>query len=322
MSIFACAPTKAILCGEHFVVHGERAISIPCNLKNCVELSKKRGSDTLYIRGKNGALKLSLDGEAVGSSTLQSLAPIYFEVLKLADIKTHPALDMVIHYSDAPKGMGNSASIACAAAKALSKYFRLKLTKNQLFELTQMSEKVSHSNPSGIDAKTVVEGKAQLFRRGTDCSPPKFKQIYIRLPQSCVFLIVDTSMEKIAQAKTSRLVHKFTKYLIGNPSEKEIRLTYRKILRGFLVELRRKKQEPQAIGNLMNENHKLLRDAGVSSKSIEKAIDVLMAQPGVFGCKLTGAGGMGGAVLALVKKSRIPDIAVSLSANGFRSFTI
>ncbi|MEM2963401.1 MAG: hypothetical protein QXN01_02830 [Candidatus Anstonellales archaeon] len=59
-----------------------------------------------------------------------------------------------------------------------------------------------------------------------------------------------------------------------------------------------------------------------SRKLSEKAIDVLMAQPGVFGCKLTGAGGMGGAVLALVKKSRIPDIAVSLSANGFRSFTI
>ncbi len=341
-SIKECACTKAILCGEHFVVHGERAIAIPAKPKNCADLSEWGSENSLKIIGRSGEAVFTSEGTISGQEALQSFAPIYFEILRMAKTASHQGLEIKLGYSGAPKGMGNSASLACAIAKALAGYFGVKLSRQQLFSLVQLSEKVAHSNPSGIDAKTVVEEKPQLFRRGMGSSLPEFAPILVRLPKDSSLIIIDTSGGNGSSAKTSELVEKFTRYLVGNKKEKSLRNSYRKILSSFISELRKESPDPEVLGNLMDENHALLREGGVSSYSIEHAIAILtsagpkiwgakrkgrlgaksqkrVAQGGlVYGAKLTGAGGDGGAVLALIKKRGFPEIKKKLGQAGFR----
>ena len=51
------------------------------------------------------------------------------------------------------------------------------------------------------------------------------------------------------------------------------------------------------VGELMNENHRILQEIGVSSKELDLLVDLARKQ-GAFGAKLTGGGG-GGCMVAL-----------------------
>jgi mevalonate kinase len=51
------------------------------------------------------------------------------------------------------------------------------------------------------------------------------------------------------------------------------------------------------VGELMNENHRLLQEIGVSSKELDMLVDLARRQ-GAFGAKLTGGGG-GGCMVAV-----------------------
>ena len=62
----------------------------------------------------------------------------------------------------------------------------------------------------------------------------------------------------------------------------------------------------EEIGRLMTENHKLLREIGVSTKEIEKIIGI-WRRCGSLGAKITGAGG-GGSVLVLARPETISAI--------------
>jgi mevalonate kinase len=57
--------------------------------------------------------------------------------------------------------------------------------------------------------------------------------------------------------------------------------------------------EAEHLGRLMQRNHELLGELGVSTPGLDSAVQLLCGLPGVHGAKLTGAGG-GGAVIALV----------------------
>jgi len=58
----------------------------------------------------------------------------------------------------------------------------------------------------------------------------------------------------------------------------------------------------ESLGDAMNVNHGLLAAAGVSSPALDIAVDTLR-RAGALGAKLTGAGGDGGAVVALFRKA-------------------
>ncbi|PIN83090.1 hypothetical protein COV61_04145, partial [Candidatus Micrarchaeota archaeon CG11_big_fil_rev_8_21_14_0_20_47_5] len=117
-TIRKCAPTKAILIGEHFVVHGEKAIAMPAKPLNRAILQEKGKESSLRIIGKTGEAIFEAGGKTSGQKVLHSFGQIYFAILKRKGIKQHKGIAITLKYSGAPKGMGNSASLACAAAKA------------------------------------------------------------------------------------------------------------------------------------------------------------------------------------------------------------
>ena len=70
------------------------------------------------------------------------------------------------------------------------------------------------------------------------------------------------------------------------------------------------------VGELMNENHRLLQEIEVSSKELDMLVDVARAQ-GAFGAKLTGGGG-GGCMTALTPgKDLLGKVASAIENLGF-----
>ena len=70
------------------------------------------------------------------------------------------------------------------------------------------------------------------------------------------------------------------------------------------------------VGELMNENHRLLQEIGVSSKELDMLVDLARKQ-GAFGAKLTGGGG-GGCMVALTPGKELQGkVANAIKGLGF-----
>jgi mevalonate kinase len=77
----------------------------------------------------------------------------------------------------------------------------------------------------------------------------------------------------------------------------------------------------EMLGQLMNENQKILKQIGVSHEKIDDLIQVC-TMAGALGAKMTGAGG-GGAIIALAaSKKDSSKIASSIKAHGYDSFEV
>ncbi len=64
--------------------------------------------------------------------------------------------------------------------------------------------------------------------------------------------------------------------------------------------------DPQGLGRLLNLSHASLRDLyQVSSPELDALQEISQARPGVWGCRMTGAG-FGGCVIALVNREAVP----------------
>ena len=70
------------------------------------------------------------------------------------------------------------------------------------------------------------------------------------------------------------------------------------------------------LGELMNENHRLLQEIEVSSKELDLLVEVARKQ-GAFGAKLTGGGG-GGCMVALTPGKELQEkVAGAIKSLGF-----
>ena len=70
------------------------------------------------------------------------------------------------------------------------------------------------------------------------------------------------------------------------------------------------------VGNLMNQNHKLLQDITVSGEINDKLVDIALKN-GAIGAKMTGTG-RGGLVIALAKNEEIQEnIAKVIEKEGY-----
>jgi mevalonate kinase len=84
----------------------------------------------------------------------------------------------------------------------------------------------------------------------------------------------------------------------------------------LVVEARRVLDDPRALGPLLTENHRLLRQIGVSTPTLDDLV-ALALDHGALGAKLAGAGG-GGVVLALTEDPA--PILAAASDRGIHAF--
>ncbi|MGC9113773.1 MAG: mevalonate kinase family protein [Candidatus Micrarchaeia archaeon] len=331
--ITASAPTKVIICGEHAVVYGGNAIAAPISFRNVVVLGKRAGKPKfVFCQSSTPDWHAELDAQGNVSGT-----PLYQGFMRMVQHIFHECgtsvseqgqLHAELKFSGAPKGTGNSASIAAALAVALYAFLGAKPSRDQLFNTVQIAEKVAHGNPSGVDARTVISDCAQRFHKEWDSQGNVkffFEDVDLKLPRGSELLIIDSKRGDEKPQTTAELVAAVAKYYFNKGAAELTAEERAKICAVFNPVIARIESQlhengnAKLLGEYFNENHELLRQAGVSSKGIEEARKIAL-ENSAYGAKLTGAGGVGGAVIALVAKEKIPVVKAALEKSGFKSF--
>lgn len=316
------APTKLIICGEHYVVYGAPAITIPTKPRNKAKLEAKNGELGIDIINKWGNGRINKDWELDGPKYLNATLSTLKKVYELCNEKLNQSLELTLIHSGAPKGMGNSASCFAAYSLAFFKNFGKNPTSEQLFECVQAGETIAHGGrPSGIDAMTVCRGKPQFFKKKFNPVSFEFKDVDLKLPKNAVLIVVNTLSGKIET--TGELVKRFAKNkgVFKKPeemAENELKLVYEEyidIYQDILSNLN-ENGDIKALGEAFNKNHEILRNNGVSGESIEKARKIAI-ENGAYGVKLTGAGGEGGAVICLVDENNKKLILEKMIENNY-----
>jgi mevalonate kinase len=298
----ASAPGKIILLGEHAVVYGQPAIAVP------VTQVQAKAVVTPDLAGEPGVIQISSTDMGIHSA-LNDLPPgdpileTINLVLRTLDVKRMPSCHIKIS-STIPiaAGLGSGAAISVAVIRALSGFLGHPMPAETVSKLAFEIEKIHHGTPSGIDNTVVTHAKPVYFVKDHT-----MELINIELP--FVIVIGDTGM----RSPTRETVGDVREGWQSDPSE------YQRLFAaiGSITKTARlviEKGHPERLGPLMDENHELLGEMGVSSDILDHLVSAAKGA-GALGAKLSG-GGRGGNMIALVKPSKAEAVAESLSASG------
>lgn len=285
---------KVILLGEHAVVHGTPSLAMGLPIGVTAMAAESSGPVTLSVPG--WGLEARVDG---GEQTDQALRAL---VMTLGFDGTGIAL--TAEAGIPPRaGLGASAAMAAACARALCAYHGKKPLRDDLFEAVQASEKIFHGNPSGLDASVVLDGGVVRYsRRGG----------VIRLVAPPPPILVVHSGQS---GDTGMTVARFAARIEQSPAEAQRRLEQISNLVEEGVDAVKVWDLP-TIGTVMNENQEHLRWFGVSTKPLDRICEIALAS-GALGAKLTGGGG-GGCAVALVTHEFEEMVSSRLTKAGFK----
>lgn len=254
---------KLVLCGEHAVVYGHPAIALAVDRATVVRLTRRPGPTT--IDSPHG------DDRLLGA---------------LCTVIESEGLSVCVD-TDLPvgRGMGSSAALAVALVRARAALSGEAPDADTVYHRAMPIERAFHGNPSGVDVAVSAHGGCLWFQRGDAAGVP------VRQRLVCgrwSIVVLDSGIA----GDTGQLV-------AGVGARRpEIDPVLERI--GALVaEAREILCDPRALGELLTENHGLLRRIGVSTPQLDAFVALALAN-GAWGAKLAGAGG-GGVVIALTE---------------------
>jgi mevalonate kinase len=282
----ARAPGKIILTGEHFVVLGAPAVAMAINM---YAYATAEGSRNRGLKVEANIPVPLLGREAISRlDTRMLLEPFRLAARDSLDYlgRRREGISVEVDCGiPVGAGLGSSAATSVAIIAATSRAFDGGLDKEKIREIAFGPESYLHGSPSGVDHATSTYGGMIQFSK-----PGNVKRL--RLARIPTLLVCDTN------------VHRSTKSLVGSVvkrarSENEFFKSHldevSQISRSAIKALR--KGNDHELGMLMNRNHELLVQIGVSHPLLDKLV-VTARKEGAMGAKLTGAGG-GGCMIAL-----------------------
>jgi mevalonate kinase len=195
-------------------------------------------------------------------------------------------------------GLGSSAAVSVAIARAMNDHFGGSLTTFELSALAYTGETILHGTPSGIDNTVVAFDQPVFFVRG---HPPEA----LRLRAAFHLVIGDTGIP----APTAQAVgHVRQRWQADSAPLETLFDSIGEMAtqgRQALID-----GDSHRLGACMNEDHRLLVDLGVSSPELDRLVESARAA-GAFGAKMTG-GGMGGNMVALASPSGVEAVSRAL----------
>ncbi|RMC24644.1 MULTISPECIES: mevalonate kinase [unclassified Lactobacillus] len=267
---------KVILIGEHSVVYGYNALSIPImalHIKVTVEPSSELLMNTTHYQGPFFMAPSSYNGLKYVLKTMQAKAAST-EQIKITYTGEIPP----------ERGLGSSATVALATTKVLDEYFNLNLSDADIMAITNHAEMINHGKASGLDAATVKSSYPIFFN-----SQEGPQEIKSRLHAS--LLIMDTgelgnTKQAVNQVheliQRSRQAKNNLKRLGKLADEtKDVWLNHDKI----------------TLGQIFNQAQLLLHSFNLSTAKIDQLQDLALSN-NALGCKLSGSG-LGGIVIVL-----------------------
>jgi len=302
----ASAPAKIILFGEHFVVHGTKAILAAIDKRVTVTTTFTEKA-TIKINSQLGTIEvpiLSWYDKGVNIEEVQPHITAPYEEVK-SEFKPFVFLggkimsmreDSIVDYgleitidSDIPIGVGLGSSSACcvAAAASISGVFAIvgynKLSHEEILELAIEAEKTIFPDTSGADCTVCTYGGM--------IEHPSIEKIDSTFDLN---LLIANSM---IPHSTKNSVEKVSKFKENN----EERFSQLCDLENKLIDeviTAMKNNDATTFGLKMSENQKYLEEIQVSNDTLRDMINSLSEIS--LGSKITGAGD-GGCVIALVK---------------------
>lgn len=283
---FGSAPGKVILFGEHAVVYGRPALAAPVNgvqaRAEIVDLPKHRAGQL-----RLEAPQVRLGGWLHALAQEERLVRAVRRAVELLEARPSTAL-LVRLDSTLPvaAGLGSSAAVSVALLRALAAHLDIPLPIDRLCELSFELEKFFHGTPSGIDTSAIAWGKPVYFVRGET-------PVALHPAEPLHLVIADSGQpsdtaEVVGEVRAARerRPERFEQLFdaVG-----QIALSAR---------ARIESGQGRPLGTLMDENHALLAEMGVSSERLDNLV-AAARQAGAQGAKLSGAG-RGGNVIALV----------------------
>ncbi|MFH1258177.1 MAG: hypothetical protein ABIG96_00705 [Candidatus Micrarchaeota archaeon] len=329
--ITASAPSKVIIAGEHSVVYGGIALAAPLdNRKKCECKYEKVGErkGCIEVDDSVGDGKYLPDGSFEDKDGwFRAKAKVIDHILK-SEGKSIDALKIRMNFSKnkIPKGTGHSAATAAVLSLCLYGVFGITPGKQKLFDAVQQFEEIAHGGrPSGIDAHTVISDGPQEFRKEflRDGNVKfRFEGVKLDLPKGSVLLVINTLKRGELPETTGGQLDKFAKKAGVGKKPAEMSERERGKITGPFDELVEKikahlSEDGNAaeLGGLFNKNHELLKKYGVSEDGIEAAREICL-QHGAYGGKITGAGGRGGAIIALCRERDADKILKKIRGSG------
>ena len=273
MKVKTSAPGKLMLFGEQAVVYG-----YPCIVTSV--------SSRIYV-------EIEKSGNFLVDATQVKNHRFIEETVKIFCKKYNVSNNVLIKtYSDFSSkfGLGSSSAVTVATIRALSQFYQIKISKKEIFDLGYRVVKQVQGVGSGFDIASATFGGTLYFVTGGKI----IKQLIIKN----IHLVIGYSRVK---ADTTSIV-KSLELKIENSE-----LKYRKIFEKISKIVEEAKislvnSDWKKTGELMNQNHQLLQDLGVSTKKLDKMCQVSV-EAGAYGAKLSGAGG-GDCMIALVSKDK------------------
>ena len=285
MTSIAKAPGKIILFGEHFVVHGNRAILGAID-KYATVTSEKTNTENILISSSLGQASIQKDQDV--DKVEKKFRP-FFYIAKQVITKNNFDKGISIKIeSDIPIGAGLGSSSACCVATAASILNLFdKSDEKEILELSIQAEKTIFANSSGADCTVSVHGGIIQYQKEEGFSK-------IDIENELNFLIIDSEQVHA----TDKVVEQVKKFKEENSNVfSELCSEEERLITKALDSM--KNNDLETIGKCMAQNQMYLEQIGVSNDtllSITKEIEKI-----TFGAKITGAGD-GGCIIALTKK--------------------
>jgi len=296
----ASAPGKAILSGEHSVVHGAPALAVSLEQRLTVRYTPDRlprlswmAPDRVHEMAieKISSLRHRLDnafegylkGERSISEILSRPAELVFYTVDMArilgDLKQLPSGKVEIH-SDIPIGSGMGSSAALLAA-ILSMFGRAK-NSDDLIRQVRHCERLQHGKGSLIDAAAVTLGG--LVRVEGD-SAVRLEYLPTQLNTDWFWIHTGTPV-----TSTGECVEQVRRHFSGSDIWNE----FAQVTQAFELAL----QQQLPLGSLVRENHRLLNRIGVVPARVSALIERIEQSQGA--AKVSGAGAVAGEAAGLV----------------------
>jgi len=287
------APCKAIITGEHFVVHGAWALAAALGKKVRVDIEPSE------------KFRIHSDAHLASRSALAPAARVVELMAREFSFKPSLRVDISSEVPDGA-GLGSSASTMVALVSALSRLKSLGLGRREVIEFAMVGEREIHGHPSGIDVNICTLGGVLLFKMGERPKP-------VSLSAPARLLVVHSGRKR----KTRRLIDRVSATRSSYPalfgglaqsSSDLSRLAADRLAAG----------DAKGLGRLLTYNHAVLSFIGASNARLDGLVDLLLSL-GCAGAKLTGAGG-GGSVIAVAAEGKEKSTISELKRRGFDAF--
>lgn len=297
-AVYATAPGKVILFGEHAVVYGQPAIAVPVTeieARAVVLANPLAPTGEIHIDAPDIRLNANLS-ELPEDNPLRNLLICLAERL---GIRSYPSFTLRLT-STIPlaAGLGSGAAVSVAAARAVASFMGHTLSPQEASELAFETEKIYHGSPSGIDNTVIAFEQPIYFIRGQQIEP-------LRTGEPFSLLVGDTGVKSTTSDVVGDLRQRWQKnpdlYNSHFEAIGKISRSARQIIENGSW---------RNLGSLMVENHALLQHLEVSHPMLDHLVQAALGA-GALGAKMSGAG-WGGNMIALVEQNQISIVEKSL----------